>query len=525
MVRVRQYLCNKPSIGTITVQFDRLNDLAAALLFSGRAPGPLRAEFDRTKLLSNDVSREFYRLVERYGSEEPQGSSMISVSAAGGGGVGTAGLDSLPMVKVLVPAQGDIHAWDFPEPAALESVVDVATVPPRFASVGTDIANVSLIWRYMDSSDLSNYSELVSAFNRLVLSTRFGGQFKGFRTARIPPHVELYRELGRNGLPRDFITIFGERDIAGGCSDRRYWEFKFHPRHLLVDVMTIHNRSASAVTIDGFVGMIGGGAELRRPELAVPTDSEQRPISLPQAVQLAPGERLTVATRLTWVVSDAFREQFQHESAARRPAGAPYAWGRELRVAGLLVNGQPLSLQGGQANFMAITTSSGQGSCPYLHVWDQKRGWRNDGKVIDKAVGAARQMSEIRRFPGLATRFRLAEVEAEHARIDQVSLTLRLKSGKVLVLESAESVMRYVDGRYVELAMGDAVEFRFRLPAGLPRKQVVESMLSVNGYYDRYTDILAQRLGAPRKLALERSTGGLVVLGQGSAQACSVSTQ
>ena len=511
-VRLRQYLCEKPGVGRVSVEFNRLNDLAATLLLSGRAPTALKREFGAVRIVHNEVSAEFARLLDLYGEAEPEGDATLTATSPNGES-GNAGRDVLRAAKVLVAAQGDARPIDFPDHAALNSLVSVATVPPRYRAAGSDFVNTVLIWRYMDADDLANYPVLVQAYNRTIGAPRFEGQFRGFQTGNIPSHIRLYRDLAEGGLPGDFVTIFGERDLGPMCGFKKYWEFKFYPRELVVDFAVVHNRGTVPVTVSALLGAVGGGRTLRAPT-AMPTGAgAQTRIALPQAVRLEPDQRLAVATKLTWVLPDAFRDRFSAEKVSP-PADRPYAWGAEWRVAGLVVDGQPLSLEGGAANYFAVTTSCECGSCPYLYAWEAGGGWRNTGKIIDKAMGADRQLSETRSFAGAVTRFRLVEHEAELARIDRVALAVRLASGRVVDVPTTEPPLRQADGRYVDLAMGDSIEFRFTLPRSLRRERIVESQLTVTGYYDRYSDVLAARHGPPRQALTTGYVGRFAAVAQ-----------
>ena len=112
------------------------------------------------------------------------------------------------------------------------------------------------------------------------------------------------------------------------------------------------------------------------------------------------------------------------------------------------------------------------------------------------------------------TRFRLVEHEAELARIDRVALAVRLASGRVVDVPTTEPPLRQADGRYVDLAMGDSIEFRFTLPRSLRRERIVESQLTVTGYYDRYSDVLAARHGPPRQALTTGYVGRFAAVAQ-----------
>ena len=499
-VRTRDYQCDKEGLARLSVRFDRMTSRTASLLLGNHAVAPLRREFSRMKFVPNEVSAEFDRLVAQFGEIDGEipGAIWLTVKAAGDGGEGQADLQSVPSTKVLVPSLGGWIGWDFPDPDALSSLTSVSTVPPGYTAVKVDDPNVRRIWRYMSPADLGNYAAQVSRYNAIVTTGNLAGTRDPIKAANIPAYIRLYRHLAAGGWPNDFIAIFGDRDIESSCAFRKYWEFKFFPRELLVDIVTVQNRGDKPIVIGGLIGAAVGGAQLRQPLSGLPVERSR--LQFAQPVQLDPGQQMSTAVRLTWAVSDGFETQFSLAPSGA-PARTPYAWGKEIRVAGVTVDGQALTLEGGLANFLAITTSSGGGSCPYLHAWSPGTGWRNTGKVIDRASGQSAQMSEERRFPGLVTRYKLVESEAERARIDGVSLTLEFESGKRLTLRPRKEALKSVDGRYVELAMGESEEIRFDLPGSAKKRKVMSSVLNVNGYYERYSDLLAERYGPPLQLS------------------------
>lgn len=507
-VRLRQYLCDQPGIGQVSVQFNRLNDLATSLLIAGRA-SEISREFQGAKLVRTPVLDEFNRLVAAFG--ETDSSDMAAVRATSSTGEsGGDGINSIKGMRVMVAAQGDSRSMDFPDPAALASLIDHTTVPSRYTVAKSGNEYGALIWRYMTPDDLSQYGELVQQYNRVVRSKKFDiqespgdppqPQFKGFSTGTIHNYIRLYRHLAQGGLPTDFITISGVRDLGPQCGYRKFWEFTYQPRELVVDFAFIHNRGSKSLTVSGFLGSTIVGQSLRTLSAGLPGPNELQSVAFPQPVRIAPNERIAVPIRLTWVVTDSFRGQFSAEKKSA-PSAKPYSWGTEIRVAGVQIDNQILTLEGGASNFLAVTTSCACGSCPYLYAWDRRRReWASTGKIIDKAKGEDLQMSEIRTFPGLVTRFKLVEHEAELAKIDQVDLEIELRSGKKVRLKPQLKQLQNVDRSYIDLAMGDSLEMRFRLPESLAKSKVRASHLTVTGYYDRFTDILAKRLGDPLPL-------------------------
>jgi hypothetical protein len=138
--------------------------------------------------------------------------------------------------------------------------------------------------------------------------------------------------------------------------------------------------------------------------------------------------------------------------AYRLPTFKDYVFGSELDVTGILVNGRRVDFRPADANFIDLTVSALIGSCPYLLAWDSRdHEWVDTGKMLHEATSKEREYSETRRFRGLSSRFRLEEREPEIAFIDHAGLTLELKNGETLTLETAHPQLAARDGRYLQL--------------------------------------------------------------------------
>jgi hypothetical protein len=174
------------------------------------------------------------------------------------------------------------------------------------------------------------------------------------------------------------------------------------------------------------------------------------------------------------------------------PRFADKAYGPELAVTGIVINGSRVDLARREANFFDLTVSSEVGSCPYLLSWDEAdRAWIEHGKVLHKAQGKSREYTETVTLPGFRPRFRLEEREAEVAFIDQAELTVALVSGDTLTLTPDDPRLGARDGDRLPLLWGDAAELEFRLPEGMVAGDVVESRLVVTGFYERYASLMA----------------------------------
>jgi len=68
----------------------------------------------------------------------------------------------------------------------------------------------------------------------------------------------------------------------------------------------------------------------------------------------------------------------------------------------------------------------------------------------------------------------------------------------VLVVPPAETRLAVRDRDYLRLLWGEAVEFTFALPADVSTDDVLDSRLSLTGFYERYRPSPARTTFAPR---------------------------
>ncbi|HLL29274.1 MAG TPA: hypothetical protein VKT73_16675 [Xanthobacteraceae bacterium] len=124
-------------------------------------------------------------------------------------------------------------------------------------------------------------------------------------------------------------------------------------------------------------------------------------------------------------------------------------------------------------------------SCPYLYAWNEElSAWQKYGKVIHRAQGRRREMTQAVKLTTFATKFRLAEEEPEDSFIDQVQLNVRLKNGSVLALKPSTSELADRDGRRLHIIEFQSAEFGFELPKEVTASDVETASISVTGYYE-----------------------------------------
>jgi hypothetical protein len=125
-------------------------------------------------------------------------------------------------------------------------------------------------------------------------------------------------------------------------------------------------------------------------------------------------------------------------------------------------------------------------SCPYLYAWsDKDRAWKSYGKVIHVAQGPDRETAEEVNISEFSTRFRLSEEEPENSFIDKVELRVETDDGAIYSLRPNIQKLTARDKQYLFISAYKSVDFGFKLPKWVSRRNVRRSTLIVTGYYER----------------------------------------
>lgn len=495
--KLRTYLCGTAGRNLIRLEFNRLNDLAAGMLLKGILPPPLGAKVSGARIVKNKVLEEFNHLIAEFGVGDGYSRGAFDVRSALPGpgqdnGLGEpVAIDS--DIKVIVAAQAMSTAVDFPDADALGSITSKTEVPKGYELVPLLVAEqqkdfyIFIIWRFMRKDEIDQYSQKVLRFNRLVLDSRFGK--RRFRSDRIPREMRLYAYLAQRGLPDDFLLIRGVRS-EGGCGDVPFWEFKYFPRQLLLNVVIIENITLTNLPIDGLLGAFTMEPTLRATTAARGfADTNGRNVTGSLGV-LAPGGRIVVPLSLVWAPSGEIAELWA--GTKKSPPKMPsYAWGPQFEVDAVLVDGQQLTLEGRGANYLSVTTSCECGTCPFIYCWDEAgREWVNAGIVLEFANSPEKVTWDWRKFEGAVLKFRVQEDEAEVTYISGVALDVELFDGTLHSL-ACNGVHGDEAEPAIELMFHEGAEFSFELPPDMGCDDIKSSTFRLRGYYRRYTDILA----------------------------------
>src|SRR5262249_33381251 len=158
-----------------------------------------------------------------------------------------------------------------------------------------------------------------------------------------------------------------------------YW-----PREFMLDVAIIENLSRAPIDISDILGgrTVNPGLRLATSSPALANARQSLGIGVGR---LAPGEKALVPLRIFLAPNGPSVKQFRYRQTASQiysrlgasgyggnigGFGAPsfrnYAWGPEIVIGGLVINGTRLDLANRSANYLEMTMSAEAGSCPYL---------------------------------------------------------------------------------------------------------------------------------------------------------------
>jgi len=169
VLKLRDYLCESQGGTRIQVQFHRLNDRTFSGIVGNKLPTILSSIFGQSRLVENEISLEWQRLLSRFGDEEFVGDRTLSLSVdAAGDRSGSSEVpagESLP-VRMLLPEQRAQPSDDFPPDAAIISPLTHARKPENFNRVKRD--QDEIYWRYLTYRDLENYGAALAAWNRAI---------------------------------------------------------------------------------------------------------------------------------------------------------------------------------------------------------------------------------------------------------------------------------------------------------------------------------------------------------------------
>jgi hypothetical protein len=366
-----------------------------------------------------------------------------------------------------------------------------------------------IVWRPMQVSDLKDYLKKLG--KRASEAKKDTGAI--FDVAKVDSYLKFIEELGLRELPVDFLTMQLERG-ADECDGSVGTSFTVQPRDMALRIALITNLSNKPILVDAILGNLTQTSDLRDANSAesstgAPIDIGAQTIAPAQSILIPlqirfPGpanlDKKAVEVSNTWFAKRGADDLKADSSAyALPPRANDYAYGPEIRVAGVRADGIDIEFAPRSANFIEVVAAYEAGSCPYLLTWDGvDREWVEQGKILHDARGVQRMGTQLVTFTNFQSRFRLEEREPERVSLDEVGLELTLRNGRLEFLPASLPALAKRDETYLQLFWGDAVEFVFTLPRGIDESDIVRSRLRVVGFYERYAAMTAETgIGIP----------------------------
>jgi hypothetical protein len=289
------------------------------------------------------------------------------------------------------------------------------------------------------------------------------------------------------------------------CDESALPSFTVQPRDMALRVAVIANLSKRPIAVDAVLGEMLQSSDWRvadsnrlSPSAGAPIDIGTRSIPpgssivIPLQIKFpAPGylDNAAINASNAWFAKLGTNDLKADTSVYSLPLHPDYAYGPEIMLGGLRVEGSDIEFASRSTNFIEVVAAYETGSCPYLLAWDEvDREWVEHGKILHKAKGRGNEATESSKFNGFQSRFRIEEREPELASIDEAELILFLKNGETHALKLEQASLSARDENYLHLYWGDGIEIQFKLPEGVRTDDVLESHLRVTGFYQRYSD-------------------------------------
>ena len=510
VAKLKTYSCdtgNGAGAGGVQVEFYRLSNEAAATLVSGRAMASITRTMGNPDFVRNDVFDKFKYIVDKFGTIQnypANGEGLHPNAEINGVSFSGTALGRIDIFSVKNAVD------DYPAPEILE--LNKQRIPDNinvyyscYDDCNVPTNRTAIFWRYATLGDVTDFHKNVIFLNEAARSNK--GQplwSEGGSQANYDKSFALLRYLaGTTGLPREFLILSGV--YSQGCGDppRSYWDFHMKSPEITLDAAVIRNDKTGPLRVDAVLAEEISDNTLRPSNNAAPADVQPSRLDM----SIPPGHSLVIPTRIS------LKSKKSYPLGPKSPDGSPetyrrlhskgiatrsnvfavpdlkeYVFGPELKIAGLVVNGNTIDFREKSQNFMDIAYSGQEGSCPYLLSWDnERRDWTEHGKVLHEANDASREQTQSIVLPGFVSRFRLEEREPEVATVDRAEIALSLKDGRSMTLKP-DAAASAGTGRRL-LFWGDSQEYEFRLPSGVRPSDVVQSRLSLTGYYERYSSL------------------------------------
>lgn len=559
-VPLRDYNCEFEANGSgLRVTFFRVSELVAGALLKNEPVPDLERIVGPVNLVDSDVSREVSALFANFGSKLTYESADRMEFELEAGKAEEKYQRSDPSPPLAKQDQATpVTAWyltrvfnDITSDGVLlrspsEAILNTDRWPTgyqmNYSCTEQEIAARGLVtcttlWKYITIRDFDAIlSDMRAAKTRAERSL----QSDDFKTtvregvSALEKNFLLFRFLDTRTLPDDFLFITNQASAGNACEPTN-WHFMLSARPLLLDLAVIENLTAKPIRIDEFMGSARQGSNFRAVDDATKPNGTTGSLGLAPTT-IDPGKRIALALRIVFSHDTSFDAQIYQvtpDETFRRilakpaktdfggtiggftagktvrkvresflrpqtPKAQDYAYGPEIELSGLSVDGKKLQLETPELNIVnggssksldvginqisAIPLRRGE-CCPRLYSWrEDMQTWAYSGKILHLANGQDRKTTERVEFPSLRTRFRIAEEEAEVFFLERMQLDLKLRDGR-----SVQAMARRPVNSTIPAYASFDIEYD--LPNGVTADDVLTSQLEITGYYRRLSDL------------------------------------
>ena len=566
-VPLKSYRCK---IGTgqdireVRVELDRFSDTAASLITSGGSSALLKKTFGSMSVFENEISKTYRDLLKQFGTTsdvvKQQGEIATRLAITGDRPIAAQDENPNAAPDTIGPAKlRFLDSDEFDYPAASQSASLMKKVIPNdlnyYFSIDSPfcldesasnfvckklgkIPVEMVFWKSLSSGDVANYPKDVQAYNSLLMKVR--KNLKEAKEERITPDLPRYfsvmKSVAGDTWPEDLVIATGQHQAVGCGVDADLpglsgWQFSVAVRAVAMEAMVIENVSSQPLSIGSLFG-IRSTTNALRPAKEASSTSEMTAVGSPSQT-LPPGKRLLVPMRLVLLspaeLSDDLKKAEKsladvrthfglngfsgRADALRIPELKDYAFGPSISIGALELNSTRVDLEKvPEPNFVALTITAEAGSCPYLlSRSDGGEEWISYGKILHKAPSRERQYVDTASFKGARMSFRIEEREPEIAHIEDITFNVRLQDGSELALPPRVTRAGRPVSLPLDLVWGAAVDLDFEPPATASSNAILESRISITGYYERYAGIMGEapwlnEIEASKKSAADSST-------------------
>ena len=160
-----------------------------------------------------------------------------------------------------------------------------------------------------------------------------------------------------------------------------------------------------------------------------------------------------------------------------------YVFGPSMTIASVRINATEYPVRNYDRKTFVIRGTFEIGSCPYIYTSSiEQRSWLREGRILYGKDGKDKESVDsipLKNFHGSVL---IKEIDPETSYIDSLHITAMV-DGREIRLASRNPKLRYNDGDYLILKMGQQIRVDFEIPRGLHLNDYV---LVAKGYYVSY---------------------------------------